>query len=101
MLAEIDTEDVSASVTLPNRKQPRSEAKRVIVPAQDWQEWASLCCAMKLSEAESGDVVSVPAMEHGGYLHAVFSAMYGGRSGEYRAEAWQLVPAVLLAPIQN
>ena len=95
MLSDIDIEDVSAPVTLPDPKRPTPEEKRFIVPAQDWEEWSSLCCAQKLAEANSGEVISVPAMEHGGYLHAVFSVLYGGRSGEYKAYAWQLVPAVL------
>lgn len=73
----------------------KSEPHKVTAPAQEWEEWAALCCAMRLAEAKTGDVINVPAREHGGFLYAVFSVTYGGFSGEYVAYAWQLVPSAL------
>ena len=48
-----------------------------------------------MAESKPGEVVGVPVVEHGGYLHCAFSAMYGGRSGNNVVDAWQLIPADL------
>lgn len=53
-----------------------------------------VCCA-KMAEAKTGDIVSVPSVQHGGYLHCAFSALYGGMTSNYIVDAWQLVPSDL------
>lgn len=72
---------------------PVRPAPRIIdVPAQTWEMASAACCASRLAEAKTGEVVTVPTFEHSGYLHAVFSCIYGGYTGVYRAEGWQLLP---------
>lgn len=95
MLFDLDTDEVSAPAKPPVSKRPRQEPKSVVIPAQLWEDWASIVCCSKMAEAKTGEVVGVPSMELGGYLHCAFSAMYGGRSGIHRVDAWQLVPAAL------
>lgn len=74
----------------PNADRPE---KRVIhVAAQDWEAWSSIVCCSKAAEAKTGEVVGVPVVAHGGFLHCAFSAMYGGFSGVSKVDAWQLIP---------
>lgn len=68
------------------------QAKRVLVPAQEWECAAGACCAQRMAEATAGDIVTVPAYEFAGYLYAVLSYSTGGHAGEWRVEAWQLLP---------
>ncbi len=69
-----------------------SDAHCISVPAQVWEEAAGVYCGHRLADADTGETISVPTFEHGGFLHAIFSCLYGGHSGIYRAEGWQLVP---------
>lgn len=68
------------------------DAHSISVPAQVWELAASMCCANRLADADTGETITVPVFEHSGFLHAIFSCLYGGHSGTYRAEGWQLVP---------
>lgn len=70
----------------------RPEKRAIRVAAQDWEAWSSIVCCSKAAEAKSGEVISVPVVAHGGYLHCAFSAMYGGFSGVSKVDAWQLIP---------
>lgn len=70
----------------------RPEKRAIRVAAQDWEAWSSIVCCSKAAEAKSGEVIGVPVVAHGGYLHCAFSAMYGGFSGVSKVDAWQLIP---------
>ena len=95
MLFEVDTDEVSAPVQPPVSQRPKPEPRTLHVPAQEWEEWSAIVCCAKMAESKPGEVVGVPVVEHGGYLHCAFSAMYGGRSGNNVVDAWQLIPADL------
>ncbi|CAN7647972.1 hypothetical protein LJR129_005045 [Acidovorax sp. LjRoot129] len=85
---EVDQEQVDEVKTLPVRPEP----KIIDVPAQTWEVASKAYCAPRLAEAKTGDVVTVPTFEHSGFLHAVFACRYGGYTGVYLVEAWQLIP---------
>lgn len=95
MFFDFVADEASTLDTIQVRTRRKPEAKTVTVPAQQWAQWSTICCAMKMAEAKSGEVPSVPSLELGGYLHVVFSVMYGGLSGLYQADAWQIVPVGL------
>lgn len=75
------------------------EAKRILLPAQEWELATKAYCGDRLSEADPGDVVTVKEFEHAGFLYAVFACSYGGYSGEYWVDAWQLLPATSFSGI--
>ena len=95
MLFDLEAHEASIPVAPPVPKRQRQEPKQLVVPAQDWEEWSQIVCCAKMAEAKTGDIVSVPSVQHGGYLHCAFSALYGGMTSNYIVDAWQLVPSDL------
>ncbi|MBV7542168.1 hypothetical protein [Acidovorax sp. sic0104] len=71
---------------------PDPEPHRVVLPAQEWVRMAGAYCGDRLAEADGKSIVGVRAIDHQGYLHAIFSVLHGGYSGDYRAEGYRLVP---------
>lgn len=68
------------------------EAQRFVLPAQQWVRMANAYCGDRIAESDGKSVVGVPAVSHAGFLHAIFAVVYGGYSGEERAEGYRLVP---------
>lgn len=95
MLFDFDTDEVLEAERPQVSKRPKPEPRSLYIPAQEWEEWSAIICCAKMAEAKDGEVVGVPVVEHGGYLHCAFSGMYGGKSGSNKVDAWQLVPADL------
>ncbi len=75
----------------------RPTPKLVLLPAQDWEDFASSYAGQHMCEAKEGNPASVPAKAYGGFLHVVTANNYGGFHGEYRSEAWQLLPKDLFS----
>ena len=69
MLFDLEAHEASIPVAPPVPKRQRQEPKQLVVPAQDWEEWSQIVCCAKMAEAKTGDIVSVPSVQHGGYLH--------------------------------
>ncbi|MFN9476597.1 hypothetical protein [Acidovorax sp.] len=78
----------SVPVTYAKRPTPRV----VLLPAQIWEDFADSYAGQHMCEAKEGNPASVPAKVYGGFLHVVTANNYGGFDGEYRSEAWQLLP---------
>lgn len=75
-----------------DRIAPPDEAQRFVLPAQEWVRMADAYCGSRLAESDGKSVVGVSAVSHAGYLHSIFSVVYGGVSGEEIAEGYRLVP---------
>lgn len=87
---DCDFRDERPSITQGKAEMP--EARRTLLPAQEWRLAANACCASRMTEVKTGEVATVPVYEHSGYLYAVFGVLYGGHTGVFQAEGWQLLP---------
>lgn len=70
----------------------QAEPSRVVLPVQEWVRFANAYCGERFAEADGKNVMSVPAIQYGGYLHAIVSCQYGGVTSEHLANGYRLVP---------